>query len=166
MNEPIPDTLIEIHDPELDPAQIMADIRARIRRRREELGYDNRAFPTFGLAVCPEEPEDIPYDVNLYHHLRLANERYGQLDTSPALVSSPATRLPLIGRLWQAIRGHAHSLVLFYVSRVAGYQMSMNRHLISVLNQLTRLTQEQQRTIIALQAEVEALREQIEKKCG
>ena len=44
----IPDDLIEIHDPEIDPAQIMEQIRQRVQQRREELGYPQLEFPPFG----------------------------------------------------------------------------------------------------------------------
>jgi len=49
--------LIENHDPEIDPAQIMEQIRERIQHRREELGYPRKVFPTFGAAAYPGEPE-------------------------------------------------------------------------------------------------------------
>lgn len=153
----IPDNLFEIHDPEIDPHQIMEQIRERIRRRREELGYEKRTFPTFGAAAYPGEPDDIPYDPDLHHHLRLANEMYAQVEVGAVLAPSPATRIPVLGRLWQLVRSEAHNLVLFYVNRAIAHQTDVNRHLVSVLNRLTALSQEQQRTIMALQAEIEAL---------
>lgn len=162
MNVEVSDDLIEIHDPEIDLAQIMGQIRERIRRRREELGYEKRTFPTFGAAAYPGEPDDVPYDPNLYHHLRLANETYAQVATGAMLAPSPATRIPVLGRLWQLIRGEVHNLVLFYVNRAIAHQTDTNRHLVSVLNRLTALSQEQQRVILALQAEIKALRQQKE----
>ena len=156
----IPDSLIEIHDPEIDPAQIMEQIRDRIRRRREELGHEQRVFPAFGAAACPGEPDDVPYDPDLYYHLRLANEVYTRAETAATLTPSLATRMPVLGRLWRLIRGEAHNLVLFYVNRAIAHQTSVNRHLVSALNRLTALSQEQQRTIVALQEEIAALRQQ------
>ncbi len=155
----IPDDLIEIHDPEIDPGQIMDQIRERIRRRREELGYERRTFPTFGATAYPGEPADMPYDPDLYHHLRLVNETFAPIDTRPVLASSPSTRVPILGRLWQRIRGEAHNLVLFYVNRAVAHQTDVNRHLISVINRLTALSQEQQRAMAALRKEVESLKE-------
>lgn len=150
--------LIEIHDPEVDVIQIMADIRERIRRRREELGYDKRTFPTYGGTACPAPPNDLPIDSDLYHHLRLANQVYTLAETGPLLVPSSGTRLPLIGSIWQRVRVYLHNLALFYVNRAVAHQTSVNRHVISVLNQLTVANQAQQRAITALQAEIAYLR--------
>lgn len=154
------DDLIEINDPDIDPAAIMADIRARMRQRREELGYDRRNFPTFATAY-PEEPADLEYDPNLYHHLRLANETYTQAETEPFLAPSPATSLPIIGALWRRIRGGAHNLVIYYVNRAIAHHVNVHRHMVSVLNRLTAQAEEQQRTIATLQEEVAALRAQL-----
>ena len=148
------DDLIEIHDPEIDPQALMADIRRRIQARRLEAGYDKRKFPAFGSAmVCPEPPEGQPYSPDLYHHLRQVNSLYSEVETDSILAPSPATRVPVLGRFWKLIREQAHGLVLFYVNRSVGHQVKVNRHLVSVLNQLTEENQELQRRIIALEAE-------------
>lgn len=154
--------IIEIADPAIDPQQIMAEIQARIERRRAELGYDQRTFPTFGAAAYPGEPADIAYDKELHYYLRLANEIFAAADTDPLLAASPYTRTPVIGPLWQRIRAGAHNLVLFYVNRSIAHQTNVNSDIISVLNRLTVLAEDQQRTILRLQAEVERLRERQE----
>jgi hypothetical protein len=155
-----PDNLIEIHDPEIDPQALMAEIRRRLRQRREELGYDRRVFPTFGATVpMPEPPADIKHAPNLYHHLRQANKLYGDAETTPVLAASPATRVPVLGPLWRLIRAQAHGLVLFYVNRAVAQQFSVNRYLVNVLNELTAASQEQQRTIERLESELERLRQ-------
>lgn len=155
----LPDNnLIEIRDPEIDPLAIMAEIRARVEQRRQELGYDNRRFPTFGTAEYPGEPEDMPFDELLYQHLRLANKSYADVETRPLLTTSPATRVPILGRLWGLIRGGAHHLVLFYVNRAVTQQVNINRHLVSVLNRLAAENQAQARQIKALQDELERMR--------
>ena len=156
---PLPDNnLIEIRDPEIDPVAIMAEIRGRIEQHRRELGYDNRRFPTFGTADYPGEPVNASYDETLYQHLRLANRHYANVETKPVLVSSPTTRLPVLGRLWSLIRGSTHNLVLFYVNRAVSQQVNINRHLVSVLNRLTAQAQEQEQKIAALQAEMNRLK--------
>ncbi len=153
-----PDGLLEIQDPEIDLDAIMAEIRQRIIRRRAELGYDRRTFPTFGAAAYPGVPEDIDYDTDLYHYLRLANETFAAAETAPLLAPSPATRIPILGKVWQIIRGSAHSLVLFYVNRAVAHQTTVNSHLVSTLNRMAVVMAQQQRTIQALQAELESLR--------
>lgn len=148
------DDLIEIHDPEIDPQIIMAEIRRRIQERRLEAGYDNRTFPAFGAAmVCPEPPEGMPYLPDLYHHLRQVNTLYSEVETATILAPSPATRVPILGRFWKLIREQAHGLVLFYVNRSVGHQVKVNRHLVSVLNQLTEENQALQRRIMVLEGQ-------------
>ena len=159
MNDGVPDDLLEINDPEIDTAALMANIRERMRQRRLELGIDNRAFPSYDVTSCPAEPEDLPYDANLYYHLRLANELFAEADTEPALPPSPLSRLPVFGRLWQKLRPSLHVLILFYVNRSMAHQVTVNRHTVSVLNQLTEQSQAQQRAIAALKAELESLRQ-------
>jgi hypothetical protein len=151
METEIPEDLIEIHDPEVDPAQIMEQIRERIRRRREELGYPQQEFPPFGAAAYPGEPEGA-FDKDLYYHLRKANDLYYQVDVEPALAPSPATQLPILGRLWGQIRQEAHNLVLFYVGKLARQQLAINRHTVSTLNRMAAQLQE-------LREQVEQLRE-------
>ncbi|MFN8491952.1 MAG: hypothetical protein U0350_30405 [Caldilineaceae bacterium] len=150
--------IIEIQDPELDPAQIMREIRARIEKRRAELGYEQRSFPSFGVAAYPGEPTDVAYDADLHHYLRLANETYAMADTDVVLAPSPATQAPVLGRLWQMIRGGAHNLVIFYVNRAIAHQTDVNRQLVSALNRMTVVVEGQQRKIEQLQREVAALR--------
>ncbi len=163
MNSEIPNDLIEINDSEINPSEIMEKIRRRIEQRRAKLGYEKKTFPSFGIADYPEEPEDLPGDPNLYHHLRLANKTYAQVKTESILAPSPMTNLPVIGNLWKLIREQAHHLVLFYVNRSIAHQTGVNRHLISVLNRLTAALQEQQRMIIALQAELDTFRRRYEE---
>lgn len=161
---PLPelDGLIEIGDPEVDPGRIMETIRERIRQRRQELGYDGRTFPVFGAAAYPGEPEGVAYDADLYHYLRLANDSFAAVDTEAVLASSPATRVPVLGRIWQLIRGGAHQLVLFYVNRAVTHQTDVNAHLVSVLNRMAAVIEQQERAINQLQAEVKALRRRSE----
>lgn len=154
----VADDLIEIQDPEIDPEQIMARIRERIERRREELGYPRREFPTFGAAAYPGEPEGEAFDPDLYHHLRRANALYHELDVRDALGPSPATRIPVLGRLWGRVRREAHNLVLFYLGKLAQRQVAVNRHVVSTLNRMAVQMEEQRRRLSALEEEIERLR--------
>jgi hypothetical protein len=157
MSTELSDDLIEIHDPEIDVDEIMQEIRERIQRRRQELGYPRQTFPTFGAAAYPGEPEGQDYDEDLYYHLRKANESYMQLAVDPVLSPSPATRIPILGRLWKQIRQEAHNLVLFYLGKLASRQVSVNRHLVSTLNRMAVELREQQDQIQDLRREIEGL---------
>ena len=161
--EPPADDLIEIHDPEIDPAEIMAQIRERIQQRRVELGYEPQRFMSFGGAQYPGRPDDVPYDPDFYDHLEMANELYLQVDTEIDLQSSPATRVPILGRLWGSIRVQAHSLVIYYVNRAVRHQANVNREIIGVLNKLASINLEQQRAMMKMQDEIDVLRAEIEK---
>lgn len=162
--EPTPDVIIEIRDPEIDDQQIMAEIRARMERRRAELGYEPQNFISFGGARYPGKPDDIPYDADFYHHLELANELYQQVETESNLQPSPATRVPLLGRLWGLIRSQAHYLVLYYVNRSLAHQMNVNRELVSTLNRLALMNQEKEREIYKLRTELDVLRTQAQER--
>jgi len=154
---------LEISDPELDPATLTAEIEQRITNRRAEKGLPISQFPTFDPVLCPQKPVDIAYEPNLYHHLQLVNRIYHQFETEPLMVAAPTTRIPVLSYVWGLIRHHAHALVLFYVNRTVRHQTIVNRNLVNVLNLLTTANEEQQRQIIALQAELDALRQQSEK---
>jgi hypothetical protein len=156
---------LELNDPEITAEALTAALDERVRQRRAQLGPVERLFPAFGTAVpCPQQPANLDHPPDLYHHLRQANERYGRPETTLVLAPSPATRVPLLGRLWIMIREQAHSLVLFYVNRSLAHQTTINRHTISALNQLTLLSQEQQRTINRLQQEIGRLRQELQRE--
>jgi len=146
----IPDGLIEIHDPEVDVDQIMTQIRERVHRRREEAGYPRQDLLAFGAAAYPGELEGEGVDADLYYHLRKANDLYHQVSVDPLLAPSPASRLPILGRLWRRMRQEAHNLVLYYVGRQAGRQVMVNRHLVSTLNRMAVQLQRQQEELEAL----------------
>lgn len=154
------DGLITINDPAIDSAAIMAEVRARIQQRRAELGYEPQRFSSFGGAQFPGRPDDLPYDPDYYDHLEMANELYWQVETDANLQVSPATRAPVVGKLWAGVREQAHQLVLYYVNRHISHQTSVNREIIGVLNKLTEVNVEQQREIARLRQELEALRAQ------
>lgn len=154
------DSLIAIADSEIDASAIMESIRSRITKRRAEMGYDTTRFPTYGQMTYPEKPADIVYDPDLYHHLHLVNKLYADVETEPLLAGSAATRVPVLGKLWSLIRGNAHNLVLFYVNRGITHQVEVNRHLVNTLNLVVADNQRQERELVALRAELEALKEQ------
>jgi hypothetical protein len=76
----------------------------------------------------------------------------------PVLAPSPATQMPILGRLWELIRGEMHNLVLFYVNRAVADQNQLNVNLVSALNELTRVVQAQRAEIESLRAEIRRLK--------
>jgi hypothetical protein len=159
------DDFLELYDPEITAEQLLAAVYERLEKRRRLPGYSPASFPVYAAVTPqPEMPLGLPYRTNLYHHLRQANRLYCQVETGPQLGPSTATQLPLVGRLWKLIREQAHSLVLFYVNRHVTAQVNVNRHLVSVLNEITVLCQEQQRRIGDLEEEVRILRQQVDRE--
>jgi len=108
-------------------------------------------YPAFGyLSPMPQPPESGAVSKTLYHHLRQLNEMDAP-DAAPVLYVSPATKMPILGRLWGMVREQAHGLVLFYVNRAMAHETAVNTHTLNTLNELTRLTQLQQEEIVRLQ---------------
>jgi hypothetical protein len=155
------DDLIEIHDPEIDPAAIMIEIRERIQKRRQELGFVAQHFSVFGGARFAGRPDDIPYDPDFYDHLEMVNQLYPEVETGIDLQPSPALRVPILGSLWARIREQAHHLVLYYLNREVSHQMSVNRELVSVLNRVEAILLDQKRAIMQLEDEVVELRQRL-----
>lgn len=147
---------IDLNDPHVTPGALAETVAARVAERRAAHGAPRLDFPAFGyVAAMPEiDPARAP---TLAHHLRHLNDLPAP-PVEPVLALSPATRVPVFGRIWSLIRAQAHALVLFYTSRLAAHQTQAHNHTVSALNELTRLTLAQQAEIDRLRAEVERLR--------
>lgn len=137
--------------PNASPAERIRAIDARIRARHAELGIDDAAKPEFGMAPTPvlDTPESMEMRA-LIQHLDAAYRAFRYPPADLALAPSPATRLPLIGRLWARVRENVHVLPLFYVHRTATRQVAVNRALIGVLNLLTLRIQRQRAELAGL----------------
>lgn len=142
--------LLELYDDEVTAAALMNRIAARLAEHPPAGDPD---FPEYSINTeSPDFPTGIPYRFGQYYHLQRANALYHQVETGPDLAPSPATQVPLLGRLWRFIRAEAHRLVLFYVNRQVSHQAQVNRHLVQTLNELTRQIEEQQRAIQQFEA--------------
>ncbi len=152
---------LEIHDEEISSEELVAEIERRVARRREQLGGVNLVFPSFAhVSTFPEPAGDLS-NPHLYYYLKRANQTLLS-GVEPNLSPSPATQTPILGRVWSRIRGEMHNLVLFYVNRAVGDQNLLNVNLISTLNEMTRVVQEQQAEINALRAEIRRLNGEVE----
>jgi hypothetical protein len=149
---------IVIHDDLITSEELVTEVERRVAQRREELGGVNLVFPTFGHVSTFPEPAENQANPHLYYYLKQANQPPSPA-VGPILAPSPATRMPVVGRIWQTIRGEMHNLVLFYVNRSVRDQSQLNVNLVSALNELTRVVQAQQAEIESLRAELHRLRE-------
>ena len=142
-----------IHDEHITSEALATEVERRVAERRARLGPVDLIFPTFGhISTFPEPPAGSRMNPHLYYYLKQDNHSTAEA-VEPVLAPSPATQLPVVGRFWSRIRGQVHSLVLFYVNRAVRDQSRLNVDLISALNELTRVVQEQQ-------AEIDALRDE------
>jgi uncharacterized small protein (DUF1192 family) len=141
----------------MSSAELVDEVDKRVQRRRRTLGEVKPSFPSFG--VISSMPEFTGSNAALAHHLRRANEM-GPPPLNLKLAPSPATRIPLLGRMWQLVRGQLHELILFYVNRTASHEAQLDGHIVSTLNELTRVIEQQQKEIERLQAELETVKEE------
>lgn len=151
---------IELNDEQVTAEALTAQIAARLQSRPV---LSPPEIPPYAVHEGPPGlPADIPYRFGLYYHLQRTHDLYPRAETAPVLAASPATRLPLFGRLWALIREQAHSLVLFYVNRSLAQQTAVNRHLVGAVSELTRQVEEQQRTIARLERRLQELEQEDE----
>jgi hypothetical protein len=148
---------IVIHDEHLSSEELVREVERRVARRRAQLGDVSLVFPTFGyVSDFPVVPLEKRVSPHLYYYLEQAN-KMPPPSVEPQLAPSPATRTPIFGRLWQRVRGEMHNLILFYVNKSVRDQNRVNASLISTLNEMTRVIQDQKAEIEALRAEVRRL---------
>jgi hypothetical protein len=149
-------TWLKISDTEMTSPELVAEVEQRVRQRRQTLGQIDPQFPAFG--ILPPVPEITLNNPALEQNLR----RLNQMDPppmTPVLAVSPATRIPLLGNLWQLVRRQFHELILFYVNRAVSHETKVDTHIISTLTELTRVIQAQQEEIERLRDEVRTLEE-------
>lgn len=146
---------IVIHDEQITSEELVREVERRVERRRAELGVVSLVFPTFGyVSSYPDVPLEKRVSPHLFYYLEQAN-RMPPPSVEPILAPSPATRAPVVGGLWQKIRAEMHNLVLFYVNKSVREQSRVNANLISTLNELARVIQDQQAEIDSLRAEIQ-----------
>ncbi len=152
--------IIDIRDPAVDVEAVMEQIRASIRQRRikaeaEGVGLEELEGLSLGQIVS--------FDHDTYHNLRRLNISYSKTNVGLFLTAS---RVPVVGALWQKIRRNFHHLVLFYANMVASKQAVFNKYVVHTFASLVKgLVEENERMkveINALQARVVALETMLE----
>ncbi len=112
----------EIEAPDLDAEKIMQQIRARIRARRAQSKARGLDLEAYADGLYPLPPGAV-FSRELYESVRYVSVGYDKVNVAPALTE---TRLPVIGGLVQRLRANLHTLVLFYVNRMAAQQIHFN----------------------------------------
>jgi hypothetical protein len=137
---------------------ILQAIEQRVQQQRQALNYD-RVFSPYDDIVFPGSTDTVSYE-DPRPNLQIAQTSFNQFDREVVLAPSKLDRLPVIGRLWRSVRHQLHSIALFYVDRALAHEAMVNYHLIQVLAYCLDVTQEQQRTMFKMQAEINARRAQ------
>lgn len=148
-----PMSWLKITDPQWDDNTLAAEIEQRTQQRNAELGALTPTFPAMsndGLHLPSATEKVAP---QLYQQLKALQQRK-PVETGVLLADSPATGIPIIGRIWRMVRGSLHELVLFYVNRLVRDQAQREGHLLNIVNELTRLTVQQEQEIGRLRDEL------------
>ncbi len=144
---------LKIADSHWDNNTLAAEIDKRTQRRNAQFGALTPAFPKMsndGLHLPPATKQIAP---QLYQQLKALQERE-PVETDILLAESPATGIPIIGRLWRTLRRNLHELVLFYVNRLVRDQAQRETLMLNIVNELTRLTVQQEQEITRLREEL------------
>lgn len=144
--------LFSFKDDEIEPA----DLEKRLRAQATERPSNDRWWPVYGQAIGGESAGDgDTLRQQIDHHLASVQRLLAASGTrtEPILASSPATRLPLIGRLWGAIRQQVHGLILFYLNRQRADQAEITHHLLQAVTALERDNRRLSEQLARLEAE-------------
>ena len=152
----ISDDFLTFRDEEHIPAQVIAGIRQGLTKQNY---IELPEMPAFSPTTTM--PNNLPQAIA--NHLAEANRLMQSGDVTPILAPSPASQLPVLGRLWSLIREQAHQLPLYYIHRQSANIVQANSHLSAAINELAVLYTTQQATITALQTQVNELQGQIKE---
>ena len=70
-----------------------------------------------------------------YDELYQADLTFDKLHIAPYLTR---VNIPILGALWQKLRGGLHNIAIFYVNRLAEAQMRFNGHTVRTLDEIVR----------------------------
>lgn len=153
-------SLEEAHDDILNVEQIMAEIRQEIARRQQSGELDEpdlSGYRPFGNA--PDELEASQRELNTTW-----NQIYAPYEVR--------SRIPLLGRIWAAVRRSFHSEVRAYLDPMIWRQTDFNAAAVRSLNALVRELyggpmatnlQAMNRELLYLRKEVLALRKRLQE---
>ena len=111
----------------------MADVPVEQLLEQIQRHLDARQGVSIGSAAVSGHGDR--FSTTVYDALDEASVVMDAIHVQPALTPQ---HLPLIGGLWQKVRIQAHSLVVFYVNRLAGLQGVFNREAVAALTVLVR----------------------------
>lgn len=135
-----------------DNNQTWQKIQARIDAALAEHPLETVVPP----VVFPGKPADIAYDIELYTQMEKAAQTIPAFERELLLNKTSWTQIPLLGTVLQKVRRGLHSIALFYTNRALQHQQTVNWQLWQAVGRLTAVTQQQQRTIETLQAQLAA----------
>lgn len=131
---------------------MLAVIENRIRQAQHAKQH-TRSLRNAKL-LYPAKPADIPYNTQLYQHLDTAKNSITTYSRDLQIAENSLAKVPLLGKVVQAIQRQLHQIALFYTNRAMRHQLEINEHLLESLGQLTLENQKQQRIIAELQEQL------------
>ena len=147
---------LEFGDDEREAAELEAEIAKSLDPELAKKINDTvNAIPRF----VPNETDAAQVNEAVKHYLAGAKRALESAETAPNLASSPATSVPVLGKLWGRIRGQMHELILFYVNRSRATSGRVDGQLIQAVETLSTIVTQQQ-------AEIESLKQELEKQKG
>lgn len=153
---------VETRTSEIDVDAIMATIRRTIQSRWAKDLHQATYFPEFEEFTCPEEPANDEHNPLLYFLLRELNQTYApRFQVEPELAPLRLNKLPIVGSLWNSVRGHLHRLSIFYVNKIAGKMTGYNRYVITILNLITSQDQKRETEVAELKQRLAKLEAQL-----
>jgi hypothetical protein len=129
----------------------MQQIRARIRARRAESKAKGLDLEAYADGLYPLPPDAV-FSRDLYEAVRYVGVGYDKTSVAPALTE---TQIPVIGGLVQRLRANLHTLVLFYVNRLAAQQIHFNEQVARALAAIVRDLESEVRELRDRLAELE-----------
>jgi Flp pilus assembly protein TadB len=152
--------VIESQDDELDIESVMREVRARIQSRRAEA--EARALDYDALAEGRSMSADVAgVDSATQTALRSVSLGYDKISVELSLTE---TRVPVIGPVLQRFRSALHSVILYYLNKLAAKQIRFNEAVARSLEGLVRTLRAgaRQDDVDALRAEIERLQERVD----
>jgi len=115
---------IQYDEGQVDIEAIMVQIRAYLAQKRG-----------IQAAVSVTRPASTLFDPEVYDELYEATQTADKLYVGPYLTP---VNIPIVGSIWQTLRGKLHEIAVFYVNRLSDAQSRFNAHIVHVLDGILR----------------------------
>jgi len=154
--------MLEIRDNGIDAQEVLSDILANMRARRERAG--TRCVDLDAFVDSLYQDTAARFEPWTQYHLYGANAGYDKIAVSLSL--TPPPKVPILGSLWQRVRVAVHNLIIFYVNMLAYRQIEFNKHILLAVNKVAEREEGEHLTADELdymRQEITKLHEEVER---